>query len=974
MGTDEASFLLELDNWHIDWTSTSRYSWCDGNYVVGGDQFQQDFGTVASRTYSNLPSHDTIMFSMNVILLDTWSTTDAYQLQFDTSITFNLNSFADSADEFISDVCGYGAGRIGLDFQLLAQFPHSASELNFQITLNLDQGSPPNHYFGFRDISILASNTGITSQNICGFMGLPNEPDNCPCDEGQYYPGCGACDPACGECVGNFKSDCITCAPGYQYNGDYCYQCNDACVDCFGSDQDECTVCIDTWFLLNTTCIQDCDVPLIANNQDCYSPCPPEKFIADSYCMDECNPPLQPYIQYSVPYCITVCNIGDYPDDLAGCSSVCNYPRKLNDEGPYHVCREPCDDGETFYYNDTCLSISCTSPYASQLVNESTVCVLSCATASNYIYWDETCQTDCPSPLIIESVHDYQVCTVPNCGSAPCDTCTRDNDCPANYYCNTTIRGVCLPASATTLAYTTYSLKSAVIKNILNGYVVRVQVAPLLNITGGSNDVLSCSSGPLIVDEDLKITITKVSTGIFTVIVEILKTMQLDKIPLQFNYSPQRLNLNSSLSLTKVVYISPSVQKAAQAVKTGSIVSFFLLLINILGYVMTGGLGALWSFLPENQYSYYLLYMNINYPYHTKVYFESLSNYNLLFTSTSAVDTTNESLIDSYVLKSLPTKFIDEGYSIDFIENIRQVGIMFLSIAGAAGLVLLVVRFVIISKGSFMVQKILFVLRKFLRWNGIVRQILAYSLPIALACFAEFHIYLFGRQQSLAVVLLSVATILLLLFGLNKFFFIIKHIPNGSFERLVYSERYGTLWEDLNLENRRTKYYFLLVAIRGVVLSYLCVFFDLFPFAQISIPILYQCCVVSLFFKGIKMDPVFENKSLNVVSFIDESMLLLSKIIIFIFLCVDKSADDDLIILMGWMIIGPGAISQVLQTLYSFYEQIKNRKEIAMKIKDFVKNVRNRNKKKPRQKVRRLHSREVRTVKAPAVAYITREA
>ena len=40
---------------------------------------------------------------------------------------------------------------------------------------------------------------------------------------------------------------------------------------------------------------------------------------------------------------------------------------------------------------------------------------------------------------------------------------------------------------------------------------------------------------------------------------------------------------------------------------------------------------TLWSFLPENQYSYYLLYLNVSYLYNTETYLKSLANYDLLF-------------------------------------------------------------------------------------------------------------------------------------------------------------------------------------------------------------------------------------------------------------------------------------------------------------------------------------------------------
>jgi len=61
---------------------------------------------------------------------------------------------------------------------------------------------------------------------------------------------------------------------------------------------------------------------------------------------------------------------------------------------------------------------------------------------------------------------------------------------------------------------------------------------------------------------------------------------------------------------------------------------------------------------------------------------------------------------------------------------------------------------------------------------------------------------------------------------------------------------YGTLWEDLNMSQTFSHYYYWLIALRGFVLAYVCVFWDMYPYFQIITVVVYQGGIVAIFLKG----------------------------------------------------------------------------------------------------------------------------
>ena len=546
-----------------------------------------------------------------------------------------------------------------------------------------------------------------------------------------------------------------------------------------------------------------------------------------------------------------------------------------------------------------------------------------------FVYNNGSCLRTCLPPFQQQKqASDLTLCNLPRCGANLCSTCQQDSDCASFFHCN---GGVCQ-------SYITYSLNTEIIKSITNGYIISVEITPLTGLDSNKDDNLLMVLDSLSLGQDYSITIKKISKGVFQITFTILKSLQITTYSAHFTYSPTNLLVQGDLNMPKVVYVSDTLRTIARIVQGGSYASFGILAIVAAICALTGGLSVIWSFLPENQYSYYLLYLNVQYPYQTKVYLRSLANYNVLFTSSSQ-QPDDTAVIDKVSRNSLPPRFIEENYPVKFYDNIGSILEMMLVIIVTFIIISILLRCFIQPFHSRFGMKVLKTLRKFIKWNGLTRPILAYSLPTMLAVCIQFQVLIFGGQESTTPSFLAIVTLVLFSLSFLKVFFIIKNIPHQKFERIVYTEWYGSLWEDLDTSSAAIYYYWLL-ALRGILLVYLSVFFYLLPYIQIVGLLISQCLVISLFFKGMKFRKVFESKSLTIVSLIQEILILVTKTTVLVYLAVSASEDSDRInLIFGWLIVLPGISSQILQNIYALVMKFRQRGIIVDKFKRLIRSV-----------------------------------
>jgi len=234
------------------------------------------------------------------------------------------------------------------------------------------------------------------------------------------------------------------------------------------------------------------------------------------------------------------------------------------------------------------------------------------------------------------------------------------------------------------------------------------------------------------------------------------------------------------------------------------------------------------------------------------------------------------------------------------------------------------------------------------------------------AALIQIYLSVFSDDSPVFAVIGASSAIIVMSIALAKMILLIKYAPTERYERVTHKRLYGTLWADLT-ENSFRKYYFWFVSVRSVLLSYVCVFLDMYPFVQIFMVLFYQIAIVLLFFQGwrFKIRPVFAESDLNFITMLQEAFLLFMKVMILVFAFMRENAKDSTLIILGWLIILPGAATQLLQIGYSITKQLQNRKKLSNKIVLMWNGILGKKKKK---RIKRVQRPRVTSVSSIALA------
>jgi len=899
----------------------------------------------ASRLYTDLDPHTSVFFYVVFELHGTWNAGQEIKMEYNSETVSLINSFPTLHNQFLADECeGTGAIAKGVnDIISWGHIIHTTDTLLLKFTYinpSNEQGS-----FGFRDVRLMFTTTSPpATSNIWWHSAdiVASDPTRkgVLCPPKQYYGSGASCEDCditkCKSCFGPLDSHCMSCEDDFYYSGSACVSCHSSCDTCSGTDEDQCISCSGSYYFMNGHCIT-CDDPLIRTTISglnyCSSPCDPNDFIyPDGSCFSFCDPRFVNVTNNTGKFCTSPCPAGDIVYNISSCidPANCLYPMDLILYGSLNICEYTCTTGTVKYMptNLCILPSDCQNPYAIKSSNGFDSCEPACPNSPpGYTYWNGSCNSFCPSKMTAVVENGFLMCNLPKCGVETCSHCTsngiEDILCPADYSCDVYLGRVCLPVFR-------YYLEAVIGKPFLNGFLIQVEVYPTKNgLVPGINDTIVFSIDGLTSGVDYNIDITSESVGLFQIRFEFLKDPDNANLNARFVYSPNSLNLNTMLKLPKIVFIGQSMQTATAVSQGSSKLLFILFLVAVVGMIFGGGISALWASLPESQYSYYLVYLNIGYLHHTTKYLQSMSNYDFLSGSGSGSKDDDETeMLDPIFKKSLPHKFYMLGYPADFIANVDQVLIQVAAMIVCLFVTRIILRYIRFPRQLFFIQKRLHSLLQTLKWNGLFRQALTYILPLSMASFIQIHHSLFGKAPGLFPLLLAIATLIILVWTLIKMYLCIKRTPRKRYKRAIYSRLYGTLWEGLNINQAVSRYYYWLTALRGFILSYVCVFCDLFPYVQIIVILVYQIGIVALFINGFKsIRPVFSESGLNKVMLVEEGLVLVMKMVIFAFLHLIESASNNTLIILGWLIVLPVGAVQIIQVLFSIFEQIKNRRK-----------------------------------------------
>ena len=397
------------------------------NVLRGGDQLGKAF----SKTYTNLPSHTMIYFTLSFWAIDSWNKNlDYFEIQLDNSVFTGWNTWDSST--FVGRICGDAYYSDVPGVRLFGRASHSDISVTFSMLSDFDQEST-NESLGFRNLNFLfVNNVTDDSEMMCGRAPITIKGAyQCSCIEGQYQNSTGTCLPchySCGSCFAYGSNSCFQCATGYGFDGDNCVPCDSSCLTCYGSTPSTCSSCYAGYTLVNnSTCVDQvkCTKPLTltgCNGRYCDGPCAIGQFLYwNSTCLPTCNFPLQQKLTPtkisiigSVGYCIYPCSSTKYLYWDGVCRSSCPSPYTLYVEADKNYCIFPCATGESLYWNRSCI-VGCEYPLVKSTVGGRISCEYPC-TNGKYLYPDRSCSSTCDPLFKVRREGGENFCDFP-CGA-----------------------------------------------------------------------------------------------------------------------------------------------------------------------------------------------------------------------------------------------------------------------------------------------------------------------------------------------------------------------------------------------------------------------------------------------------------------------------------------------------------------------------------------------------------------------------
>jgi len=438
-----SSFNTEASFWSIQGNfSAAMTSQCSGTWIMGGYHITGNGGEF-TRTYTGLPSHNTIYFSVYMWQIDTQESADLFRIYFDGVLVSDWNSNGYSFTAYPApNVCG-GSLADYTNILIGGKAPHSASTLTFKLASMYNSASN-SFQVGFRNLNLLFQNSPTTTTtSACAFASQTDlTVSSCLCGSNQYDPvgssSCAACNSICKTCTGsNANTACTSCPSGSSYDGLTCMTCHSSCDQCKGTTSTDCVRCPSGRFLYpDGTCLPSCSSPFVTvadgQYQSCSPPCASgEYYYQNGTCLSSCTSPFTQSSSGGVTYCNFPCSSSNYYYSNGSCLSSCPTPYSTVSKSTYEkYCQSPCLSSQYYYQNNTCQS-SCTSPFVQSVQGVLTFCNFPCS-GSNYLYSNGSCLS-CNTPftsITKGSVERY-------CQS-PCSSSqyyfANNNSCGANCY------------------------------------------------------------------------------------------------------------------------------------------------------------------------------------------------------------------------------------------------------------------------------------------------------------------------------------------------------------------------------------------------------------------------------------------------------------------------------------------------------------------------------------------------------------
>jgi len=356
---------------------------CDGNPVLGGPEIVSMKGSF-SRTYDDLPSHNTIYLDIGVKMIGGWTgSKDAFNFLIDgeqvASIAIGKVGTKDGVNS-----CG-GSGKKDLDTRLVGNISHTADSVTLKFTWELKTKDSTGS-FAINDVSLIFSSDTLEDSLV--FLNLVdtsvtitpsgNPTGKTTCKTGYYWEDddCLECDEACQDCFGASSSECYQCAMDYNFIEDKCQKCGSDCTLCSDVGDGNCLLC-NYGFTLEEdgTCTEDVDP-----THDCVSAYTYQ--YENGTCDTDCPAPYREKYEDKVGFfCKEPCYDFLYQND--SCLETCPSPYKVAKTDASEFCNLPCSDGQYYYRNKTCAATCDFEEFYEDMEDNVLICEEICTLTSN---------------------------------------------------------------------------------------------------------------------------------------------------------------------------------------------------------------------------------------------------------------------------------------------------------------------------------------------------------------------------------------------------------------------------------------------------------------------------------------------------------------------------------------------------------------------------------------------------------------
>jgi len=386
--TDSTLFTTDVASWKSSGLLTSAASsTCGSTILLGGYGIMGRQGWFR-RTYTGLPSHQSITVGIQFWLIDGWSYEDILTVYISNGTKTTMNSrviklayteFAGTAQK-----CGSTIVKELYPVYLFVRGPHQGDTLILEV-FRTSVSDNEIADFGMRQVSILFSSNTVSSLSFYGVSDPTTliAENKLSCAAGTYgSSSCSNCNSACGACYGSGSDSCYYCDTKYYYDGNDCLPCDSSCGTCDGGKATQCLTCASGSYMFNNgSCIDNCPFPYASGR------------IVDL-----------------VEYCDFPCTTSEYYYPNGTCGTFVEFPYQALADGLNWFADYPCTSTQYITPGRVCLD-SCVSPMTADSDDGILQCIPPCGSSKPYYLVEEmTCNTTCLPPYISKESHSFYEC------------------------------------------------------------------------------------------------------------------------------------------------------------------------------------------------------------------------------------------------------------------------------------------------------------------------------------------------------------------------------------------------------------------------------------------------------------------------------------------------------------------------------------------------------------------------------------